>query len=220
MRSLRGGDADGGEEKTKAPEKRKYVPPAFRTFVLVRRENDVWIPLRQYSAQSPRNVALKVKVPSGSIVNIQDPVDGKVHVYKTLIENIPEQLRTQVQRDRNITTKKKVYKQAMYACPPCSEAARREKKISNRKREQIPAEVSDSESSDEETSDSSETSSAAPSVIPSAADDMATELAVENFLAQRRERQRAKRELQDMIDEDEESHFFEADTVPGQKRKR
>ena len=49
---------------------------------------------------------------------------------------------------------------------------------------------------------------------------MVTELAVENFLAKRRERQRVKRELQDMIDEEEESNFFEADTVPGQKRKR
>ena len=48
---------------------------------------------------------------------------------------------------------------------------------------------------------------------------MVTELAVENFLAKRRERQRVKRELQDMIDEEEESNFlFDADTVPpGQK---
>ena len=110
------------------------------------------------------------------------------------------------------------------ACTPArplrSEAARRKKKSSSRKREQISAEVADSESSDEETSDySSETFSAAPSTAPSAADDMVTELAVENFLAKRRERQRVKRELQDMIDEEEESNFlFDADTVPpGQK---
>jgi len=222
---LRGGD-DGGVEETKTTEKKKYVPPAFRTFVLVRREGDVWIPLRQYSAQSPRNVALKAKVPSGSIVSVQDPVDGKVHEYRTLIETIPETERTQVQRERNISTRKKVYKQGMYSCPPCGEGFRREKKSapSPRRRESVTVEASaqtDDSADDDSSSSSSESDlSSLTSSDSAAADDMATEIAVENFLQQRRQRQRDRREVRDRIEEAEEAGFFEIDNEPGQKRKR
>ena len=225
---LRGGEADdGGVEETKTENKKKYVPPAFRTFVLVRREGDVWIPLRQYSAQSPRNVALKAKVPSGSIVSVQDPVDGKVHEYRTLIETIPETERTQVQRERNISTRKKVYKQGMYSCPPCGEGFRREKKSapSPRRRESVTVEASaqtdDSADDDDSSSSSSESDlSSLTSSDSAAADDMATEIAVENFLQQRRQRQRDRREVRDRIDEAEEAGFFEIDNQVGQKRRR
>ena len=225
--TLRGGETDdGGVEETKTTEKKKYVPPAFRTFVLVRREGDVWIPLRQYSAQSPRNVALKAKVPSGSIVSVQDPVDGKVHEYRTLIETIPETERTQVQRERNISTRKKVYKQGMYSCPPCGEGFRREKKSapSPRRKESVTVEASaqtDDSADDDSSSSSSESDlSSLTSSDSAAADDMATEIAVENFLQQRRQRQRDRREVRDRIEEAEEAGFFEIDNEPGQKRKR
>ena len=226
---LRGGEADdGGVEETKT-EKKKYVPPAFRTFVLVRREGDVWIPLRQYSAQSPRNVALKAKVPSGSIVSVQDPVDGKVHEYRTLIETIPEIERTQVQRERNISSRKKVYKQGMYSCPPCGEGFRLERKKSTptpRRREAVTVEASaqtdDSDSADDDSSSSSAESdlSSLTSSASAADDDMATEIAVENFIKQRRQRQRDRREVRDRIDEAEEAGFFEIDNEPGKKRKQ
>ena len=225
-KTFRGGDVDGGVEETKT-EKKKYVPPAFRTFVLVRREGDVWIPLRQYSAQSPRNVALKAKVPSGSIVSVQDPVDGKVHEYRTLIETIPKIERTQVQRERNISTRKKVYKQGMYSCPPCGEGFRREKKSApTRRREAVTVEASaqtdDSDSADDGSSSSSAESdmSSLTSSASAADDDMATEIAVENFLQQRRQRQRDRREVKDRIEEAEEAGFFEIDNQVGQKRRR
>jgi len=216
---LRGGlvEDDGGVEESKTAEKKKYVPPAFRTFVLVRREGDVWIPLRQYSAQSPRNVALKAKVPSGSIVSIQDPVDGRVHEYKTLIETIPESERTQVQRERNIGTRKKVYKQGMYSCPPCGEGFRTERKSTTPRRRETVEASAQTDSSDDNSSSESDLSSLS-STDPS--DDMATEIAVENFIQQRRQRQRIMREHKDRIDEAEEAGFFEIDNEPGQKRKR
>jgi len=223
---LRGGD-DGGVEETKTTEKKKYVPPAFRTFVLVRREGDVWIPLRQYSAQSPRNVALKAKVPSGSIVSVQDPVDGKVHEYRTLIETIPESERTQVQRERNISSRKKVYKQGMYTCPPCGEGfriARNRTAPTPRRRESVTVEASaqtdDSADDDDSSSSSSESDLSSLTSDSAAADDMATEIAVENFLQQRRQRQRDRREVRDRIDEAEEAGFFEIDNQVGQKRRR
>ena len=218
-KKLQGGIVEdgGGVEESQTTEKKKYVPPTFRTFVLVRREGDVWIPLRQYSAQSPRNVALKAKVPSGSIVSVQDPVDGKVHEYKTLIETIPESERTQVQRERNISTRKKVYKQGMYSCPPCGEGFRREKKSTPRRRETVEASAQTDDSSDDDSSSESDLSSLSSA---SAADDMATEIAVENFIQQRRQRQRAQREQQDRIDEAEEAGFFEIDSELGKKRKR
>ena len=215
-----GADADdSGVEEEKQPEKKKkYVPPPFRTFVLVRREGDVWIPLRQYSAQSPRNVALKAKVPSGSIVSVQDPVSARVHEYKTLIEKIPESERTRVQRDRNITTRKKVYKNGMFSCPPCGEGFRRDVKTTSRRKEVVEASAQTDDSSDEEedggtSSDDSEASSMSD-------DDDTTQVAIENFLQKRRQKQRTQRELQDMIDEDEESNFFEMDNQTGQKQKR
>jgi len=225
---LRGGEADdGGVEETKTTEKKKYVPPAFRTFVLVRREGDVWIPLRQYSAQSPRNVALKAKVPSGSIVSVQDPVDGKVHEYRTLIETIPETERTQVQRERNISSRKKVYKQGMYTCPPCGEGfriARNRTAPTPRRRESVTVEASaqtdDSADDDDSSSSSSESDLSSLTSDSAAADDMATEIAVENFLQQRRQRQRDRREVRDRIEEAEEAGFFEIDNQVGQKRKR
>lgn len=225
-KTFRGGDVeDGGVEETKTENKKKYVPPPFRTFVLVRREGDVWIPLRQYSAQSPRNVALKAKVPSGSIVSVQDPVDGKVHEYKTLIETIPEIERTQVQRERNISTRKKVYKQGMYSCPPCGEGFRREKKSApTRRREAVTVEASaqtDDSADDDSASSSSESDlSSLTSAASAADDDMATEIAVENFIQQRRQRQRDRREVKDRIEEAEEAGFFEIDNEPGKKRKR
>ena len=223
---LRGGD-DGGVEETKTTEKKKYVPPAFRTFVLVRREGDVWIPLRQYSAQSPRNVALKAKVPSGSIVSVQDPVDGKVHEYRTLIETIPESERTQVQRERNISSRKKVYKQGMYTCPPCGEGfriARNRTAPTPRRRESVTVEASaqtdDSADDDDSSSSSSESDLSSLTSDSAAADDMATEIAVENFLQQRRQRQRDRREVKDRIEEAEEAGFFEIDNQVGKKRRR
>ena len=220
---FRGGAVGEGVEEAKA-EKQKYVPPPHRTFVLVRREGDVWIPLRQFTAQSPRNVALKVKVPSGSLVSIQDPVSGKVHVYKTLIETIPLAERTQVQLDRNITTRKKVYKQSQYACPPCSEAVRRDNKTTPRKRESVEAAAQTDDSSEEEEGSSSGedemSDDSASSSSSDPADDMATEIAVENFIQARRQRQRARREQKDQIEEAEESNFFEIDNQVGQKRKR
>ena len=228
-KTFRGGDVDdGGVEETKTAEKKKYVPPAFRTFVLVRREGDVWIPLRQYSAQSPRNVALKAKVPSGSIVSVQDPVDGKVHEYRTLIETIPETERTQVQRERNISTRKKVYKQGMYSCPPCGEGfriARNRTAPTPRRRESVTVEASaqtdDSDSADDDSSSSSSESDLSSLTSDSAAaDDMATEIAVENFLQQRRQRQRDRREVKDRIEEAEEAGFFEIDNQVGKKRRR
>jgi len=226
--TLRGGETDdGGVEETKTTEKKKYVPPAFRTFVLVRREGDVWIPLRQYSAQSPRNVALKAKVPSGSIVSVQDPVDGKVHEYRTLIETIPETERTQVQRERNISSRKKVYKQGMYTCPPCGEGfriARNRTAPTPRRRESVTVEASaqtdDSADDDDSSSSSSESDLSSLTSDSAAADDMATEIAVENFLQQRRQRQRDRREVRDRIEEAEEAGFFEIDNQVGQKRKR
>ena len=224
---FRGGVTEdgGGVEESKAPEKKKkYVPLPFRTFVLVRREGEVWLPLRQYSAQNPRNVALKVKVPSGSIVNVQDPVSGKVHQYKTLIETIPFSERTQVQKDRNISTRKRVYKQSQYECPPCSEAVRRDNKkiTTSRKKETVEAAAQTDDSSDDEDGSSSGDSSSSDSEASSddADDDMATEIAVENYIQRRRQKQRTKRELQDQIDEAEESKFFEIDNEPGTKRKR
>ena len=209
-----------------ASEKKPHEPPVHRTFVLVRRAGDAWIPLRQFSSQSPRNVALKVasKLPSGSLVTVQDPVTGRVHEYRTVIDPIPPEKRSAIQIQRNITTKSKVYKKAQYDCPPCSEAVRRERgggcsgQSSTQSANREISVQTDSSSDGEDSDGSGETTddSDAPD------DDDGTQIAFAEFLRQRRRRQRDASEQFEVAQEAEEAAFFAAEDprMPGQKRKR
>ena len=175
------------------PKKQKYSPP-LRTWMLVRRQGEVFVPIRPMVSTSARACAMKIahKVGDGQRVFIQDTTTGRTHEYSTVIEKIPLEKRTPAQKTRGITRVARVYKKATLNCPACSSVYRKEynggrptASATTTTETQTDDEVSDSSSSDSDSDSGSDDGSDSD-------DDATTDF--EDFSRNRRRDQRQRRE--------------------------